>query len=352
MGHPEWDRAVFATERAEVTIADAIDAACFRGELEPSWERVLALAGASADEPDETALQERSEQFRLERDLFTAEETERWLEERGLTSDDFSEFFRRHSREPAAGVGAEPRKLEYVSSPDPLRDLLRVELLMSGDFDRMAMRFAGRIAAREAAGDAPAAEAIEAERVRFHQRTGTSDTTLGGWLEGLGRDERWFAEMLELEAVFRQRSDQLLTTEALEQAIKSRWLPLTRFVVELLEVESSDAAREAFLCLTRDRASMKEVAAEGRYPHRQIELICEELSGELRSKLFSAAPGEVLKPMERGDGFQLYRLVERIEPDLADEEIRLRVEWGILERDFSELATRHVRWIIEPSGLL
>ena len=47
---------------------------------------------ASGRETDQSALQARSEEFRISRDLISAEETERWLDERGLILDDFSDF--------------------------------------------------------------------------------------------------------------------------------------------------------------------------------------------------------------------------------------------------------------------
>jgi hypothetical protein len=59
--------------------------------LEARWRRVLALAesGKSAVEPAGEELQARFERFRIDRDLITAEETEHWLDQRGLTLEDF-----------------------------------------------------------------------------------------------------------------------------------------------------------------------------------------------------------------------------------------------------------------------
>jgi hypothetical protein len=43
-------------------------------------------------------------------------------------------------------------------------------------------------------------------------------------------------------------------------------------------------------------------------------------------------------------------LVGKTELDLADNEVRHRVEAKIVERHFSELVGRFVRWILPPTG--
>ena len=78
---------------------DLIDAAHFRGELEPLWTDLLRprRGRGKADEQDlefdDDAINSAAERFRYEHDLITAEETEQWLEERGLTLGDFSAYF-------------------------------------------------------------------------------------------------------------------------------------------------------------------------------------------------------------------------------------------------------------------
>jgi hypothetical protein len=110
--------------------------------------------------------------------------------------------------------------------------VLRVDLLFSGEFDRLAARFARRIAAREADRGAVSEDAVERERARFYERCGMSDTHLAGWLAGLGCDQLWLNEMLELEALFRQQSEALLTSRLLERMLQWLRVPLTRFQLD------------------------------------------------------------------------------------------------------------------------
>jgi len=66
---------------------------------------------------------------------------------------------------------------------------------------------------------------------------------------------------------------------------------------------------------------------------------------------FSAQkPGEILHPIELEGHFELCRLVAKMDLDLTNDEVRHRVEVRIVERHFSELAARFVRWILPPPG--
>src|SRR3954468_15647745 len=83
----------------EYKTRDVIDTAFWRGDSKPFWDRFLMRLEAEkrADELemdlDDDELDAAAETFRYERDLITAEETEQWLAARGLTLDDFSDFF-------------------------------------------------------------------------------------------------------------------------------------------------------------------------------------------------------------------------------------------------------------------
>src|SRR5437879_13545909 len=85
------DLVVCACGEQEYTAGDAIDAAIFRGELDKKWEKFLHVVAAEnrADELeldlDESEISAAAEAFRYQHDLITAEETETWLANRGLT---------------------------------------------------------------------------------------------------------------------------------------------------------------------------------------------------------------------------------------------------------------------------
>lgn len=127
-------------------------------------------------------------------------------------------------------------------------------------------------------------------------------------------------------------------------------MPLTRFELELIEVDSRDAAREVFECVSVDGESMEEVASGAGYPYRRSTVFYEDLPADLQPRFLSAMPEEIFDPIEREGAFELCRLIRKTERDLADDEVRRRVEANIIERHFSELVARFVRWILPPTG--
>ncbi len=343
-------KVIFLCGDRSFTVRDIIDAALFRGELEPAWNGLLRLETAEhkADEQDlefsDDAIDAAAERFRYEHDLITAEETEQWLAQRGLSLADFSAYFVRHYwGEQFDDV--EPEPLDYLSAPNEMRELLTTELILSGELDRMAGRLSWRVAALYATDGAPVdPELIAAEESQFLGRSGLREDQLTGWLEKVGRDQEWWRESLTMEAIQRRDCAALLSREACEREISALRLPLTRFEVEMIELDSLDAAREALLCARDDGMSMEEVAAEGRYPYRHPEVLLEEIPEDLQQKFLSVHPGEILEPIARGDGFHICRVIGKTEPDLEDPVVKERAEERILDRHFADLTTRHIQW--------
>lgn len=301
-----WERPVFVCGERTWTVRDVLEAARLRGELDAFAERDEA-----SGEVDEAALQAMSEAFRMEHDLITAEETEQWLKLRGISMEEFADYFARTHRK---GGSAAPAALPK-GNPS-LSNHLRVDLMMSGQFDRLAEHLAWRVSSLAASGEC-AAGPMEPDR---------------------------------LEAAYQEQCAAVLTAEAREQMLDSTRMELTRLAVEIIELDSHDAAREAFHCVNEDGARMADVAAAARYPFRRAGLFLEDVPESSRQRFLSAAPGEVLEPIARGDGFELFRIGRKIDPTLDDDDVRARIERRILDRHFSELTARLIRWIIAPSS--
>src|SRR5215469_14535760 len=110
----------------EYTARDAVDAAIFRGELEDKWQTFLGHVAAEerADELelelDESAISTAAEEFRYRHDLITAEETEGWLANHGLTLGDFSAHFVRQYCAGALDAGLPSEEIEYTSAAQEL----------------------------------------------------------------------------------------------------------------------------------------------------------------------------------------------------------------------------------------
>jgi len=155
--------------------------------------------------------------------------------------------------------------------------------------------------------------------------------------------------MLAIEAAYRTRCDAVLVPQARQRELVTLRLPLTRFETEVIELESRDAAQEALFCVREDGMSMEEVATEGRYPYRRVDFVLEDISLEAQQKFLCVSPGQVLKPIERGDGFELCRIEKKIEPRLEDPRVKSRIDQRLLDRHFSELVSKYVeRRLGEP----
>src|SRR2546423_9394659 len=137
--------------------------------------------------------------------------------------------------------------------------------------------------------------------------------------------------MLAMEAAYRGRCEMVLTPQTRKKELATLRLPLTRFAAEVIEVESRDAAKEALFCIREDGMSMQDVAAEGRYPYRTVSFLQEDIPGDLQQKFTSMVAGDVLEPKARGDGFELYRVTTKIEPQADDLPVRQRVHDCIVE---------------------
>jgi hypothetical protein len=341
------DVIVCACGTQEYTARDAIDAAIFRGELEASWKRFLVRVTAEKQaeeqdlDPDEAAISAAAEAFRYDHDLITAEETEAWLENRGLTLDDFSEYFcRQYYASVLQDIVAD--EVEYISASSALRELFVAELILSGELERMTSNLIWRLAARCAETDRPP-DLIALDERTFFERNRIKPAQLANWLERLGRDLKWFNEMLEMEAAYRRCCDKLLVPQARQRELVTLRLLLTRFETEFIQLESRDAAKEALFCVREDGMSMEEVAAEGRYPYEQVNFLFEELPTDSQQALLGVSAGDVLEPVPRGDGFELWRLIKRVEPEPDDPSVKVRIDQRLLERHFSELVSKYIQ---------
>jgi len=351
-----YDVIVCACGTQEYTTGDAVDAAIFRGELEQKWQAFLHHVGAEerADELelelDESAISAAAEEFRYRHDLITAEETERWLLNRGLTFEDFSDYFARQYCVGVVDESFSSEQIAYTSAARELRHLFLAELILSGALEDMINKLMWRLAAR-CAGTEPTPDAIADERGKFVHRIRIEPSQLAHWVEELGRDSHWLNEMLAIEAAYGAHCDGLLVPEARQSELMALRMRLTRFEIELIELESHDAAREALFCVREDGMSLEEVATEGRYPYRRANFLLEDLPADAQQKYLSVSQGDLLEPMPHSDGFELCRVIKKVEPRLEDPTVKLRIDQRLLNQYFSGLTTKytHPRFSVPTS---
>jgi hypothetical protein len=164
---------------------------------------------------------------------------------------------------------------------------------------------------------------------------------LTSWLEEMGRDSQWLDEMLAVEAAYEAHCDAVLVPEARQRELMTLRLRLTRFEIELIELESYNAAKEALFCVREDGMSMEEVATDGRYPYRHVDSLLEDLPADAQQKYLSVSEGDLLEPMPHNDGFELCRVIKKVEPRLEDPTVKLRIDQRLLNQYFSDLTTKY-----------
>jgi hypothetical protein len=339
--------ALFLAGGVAYTVDDAIASAAFRGELDAAIAETLALAAAEerAAEQDlevgSDALQASSESFRHEHDLISAGETEEWLESRGMTADDFSEWL--YQRLCVNLSGFADTSTKEFAVPDRFPDLLRVHLWLSGQMNELGEQLSRRIAADLEI--TKRGETVSSEPVmeKFLLRHRLDERTLSGWLAALGRDRSWLSDAVRIEAAFDRLISMVLSEEARADQLASMQLSLARIEVETLDLDSEAAAREAFLCVRDDGATLSEMALETGYRAERAQIWLDLLDDSLGQRLLSAAEGEVIGPIECDGRFKVYQVLRKLKPAVTDPAVARRLDELIVDEFFSTLCARHIR---------
>src|SRR5947207_442261 len=146
-------RVIFSRGEREFTAKEMAACAVLRGDLDPLWAGFVRiaecdrLASEHELEPDESAVEAAAIAFRYHHDLITAEETERGLENRGVSLGEFGEYFaRQYWGRTYSGATHVPTST-YQTAAAEEKELFLVDLILSGSLDQMAERLSYRIAA-------------------------------------------------------------------------------------------------------------------------------------------------------------------------------------------------------------
>ena len=115
----------------------------------------------------------------------------------------------------------------------------------------------------------------------------------------LGRDPNWLDDLMRAEVAYQRQTDSLVGEKDLQRELTSMRLMLTRFEIEVIEVDSRDAASEVFACVRSDAMEMSEVAEESRYPFHRSEVLLEDIAPDQQQLFLSAKAGALVEPIPR-----------------------------------------------------
>jgi hypothetical protein len=157
----------------------------------------------------------------------------------------------------------------------------------------------------------------------------------------------WFETLIEQEAGYRSTCERLSTAENRARTLAALRLQLTRFEVELMDLESVDAVREACLCLTADGLSMETLAGQEHCRIEKRELLLEALPEELQPEFLSSERGKVLQLITSDERFQVCRIAAKREPALTDQDVLARIDGELITAHFNNLVSKHIVFLLE-----
>jgi hypothetical protein len=337
---------VFATPGADYCWEDVLLAARFWGDWQMLESQVrLGLACLEAVRKNQgvspAELSAAANEFRYDRNLITAKETERWLAEWGLTNADLGDYLRRMlARQKCGHTACMPG--QDSGAGDEVSELIRGEAICSGTLARLARKLAGRAAVFlhiEATTPAVVA-AAEPSAARIALPADSADF----W--DLPRD-RFLIKLRHiavLESVFQSFRASRCTPEAIADEIGARALDWTRIDSQALVFGSEEAALEAALCLREDRQTMAAVAVAAGTRPTPARAYLQDLDDAWRVAFLSAREGELVGPLRTRTGFRLAQVVGRVSPSMSDPEARARAEASILTAAVNRAIDSRIRW--------
>jgi hypothetical protein len=307
-------RPLFTVEGLTYCWGDVLEWANARGtisELRQTTRRALAYAARAAElgEPvDQEDVSAAARSFRYARRLLTAEELADWLRQWDLTVQEWGRHLERCLLLERWTDGAGP-----LPGDDPdVVEAEYVDIVCSGLLEREAGGFAADTALAlltpiEAAGD----------RTVMVERT--------------------------LTAAALARAS-VASGPVVEREIASRRLDWTRLELDMLELGTDGAAREAALCIRQDGRTMADVAALSRASFSHLSTYVADLEPSLQPVLLAAQPGELVGPIGADGSFLLLAVTDRTPATADDPELRRRAEDALVERAVKRAIDGRVEW--------
>ncbi|MGI8842090.1 MAG: hypothetical protein ACR2HZ_00205 [Gemmatimonadaceae bacterium] len=286
--------------------------------------------------------------FRYERELISAQETEAWFARWGITASQWMGYIRRT----VLRARLEPR-LPEVLARHPVSDsevaaAAGVEAICSG----LLTRLAPRLAARAAAYDQMRGAHQNGGPLYTDQDVASARREFPADVQSLGLDvddgtlDASATRLARAELALRDFRTAVVTPRAVADQISSHHLEWIRVAYQTLTYPAEAMAREALLCVREDGMDFTDLFASTTVADlREEEQWIGEVTGPVHAGLLGARAGEVLGPFSIERGHALIRLTDKRLPTSEDEQVRSRAETAALQRALSnELQTR-VRWL-------
>jgi hypothetical protein len=339
-----WDQPAFSAAGVDYEWIDVALWAMAHGEW-AAFERRLAEGLACLNRarvenatPSDDELDEAAVAFRYDRDLLAASEMNEWLDQVGLTVDDWSAYLTRELLRQRWHHSLAATLQQYPPAAPQLVEAAFVEGICSKTFAAFEEGFCARVAMAAACGplhDHGASPLDEAERIAERHDHWLQARSVVDVEERLNR-------VLRIESHFTAAVDRVIARTPLHDIVQQHRLQWQQVELDTLHFSSEHAAREALLCVTVDRLSLHDVAALARRSADRRLFFVDELDAEQRDRVLSVDPGSVLGPIAVNGHFEVSSVVRRTPPAVSDERVAARARKTIIDAAIRSATRDHV----------
>lgn len=336
---------------------DVVLAAKFWGdwsELEQEVREQLSCVKKmeeTQDFPADEELEFAANEFRYARELLTVEETEKWFRDHGVSPEMWAEHIER-----ALLVRKWSRDLPEILSRFPIElsetyDIIELEAVCSGKFQRLSHHLAGRAALYEKRmqpGFSVLADAHPDEFSALMERLPFESASIG--LPLLDRDdwEKKLERFARYELCFQQYRKHFITPEIIQNQIRLHALDWIHLNIHSVSFPAIEMAREAALCVREDGAPLVEIARDAKQPFIENRVYLDQLEPELKNHFLGAQKSDLIGPLNLNDKFVLHFVQDKKIPSIEDIAICKLAEEnylnGILEQEINNSVTWHLRF--------
>lgn len=315
----------------EHTLGHVLAAAWIGDMLETAWvelEQQLAcqaLASAENLSIPSGQLQAAFNEWRRDRDLITADDLRRVLDDLHLAVSDIVGCCKRKLIAEAAQHRRDEALARFPVQPSDVLHLLPLHVFFGHDVEDIIKGVAHRWLAP--ASDAPNIPVSKRCTHLLDPREGADARRL------FGVDEAGAPVLARHEAAYLAYRHAVVTTAALERILEEMRPDLVQLRLAVTTSPSNNVAREVVCCVRNDGEAINKVGERAELAVEARDVLLRD-AGTLPfgGRLASAQAGDVLGPVPSAEGYMVAAVLSRHDPQLSRAEVRAVVENRLLDR--------------------
>ncbi len=307
-------------------------------------KRMRERAEAPINEEIDSAMRD----FRYERGLISADETEAWLKRWGLSNLDWLKYI---CMSLLKSRWAD--KLEDILSNFPVTDEeisrnIKIEGVCSGQLVSFCRKFAAQASMYER-------QTKEASMGKF-KRTGKNElkellntykaNIKENGLPGFSHENsrKKLEALAHMDIYFKQFCKQAFNPEAINEQIKLHHTDWIRIDCLRISFAEEEIAREVALCVNEDGEQLSDVAARLNRQVKEESYYLDWLDSSLHSFFLGTRRGKLIGPLDLTGNPSLLLLCDKVMPSVDDPYIRQKAQSSILRNTIEHEIHNRVQW--------